>query len=592
MEVEISKQQKSLIENISSLKASRNPFWVFFILADLKDIFINIWENLLNSIELNYSKEARIQYKNIIWKYKDTWIFESIYNHYLHNNKLKKFKLQIDDYFEHSFFIDISFYFFTISKNEKYSVLFDLISKFYFQERIKNDFFLLGTYLEKKQYLWKISKDFLKIENDKDGFFIINFLNNFKYFDFTQVYVSFTRFSTLNNIKVIKKIVIYILQNKEKYIDLYWLILETFVFNWNIYEEIIENFEEKKLFEIILFLKNDIHSWIDYSFTLDYSTKTNIKKYLEISKDIDYLSLEEKIKFLLEKENNFLSLWWEKWNFARVNFKRQFLEENYSDIIDLILWITDIPVEVFYLLKQQNLDINLDNLSFYNEIKDLILYIENSYFLSFIKPFLLRKISMYFNNSDQKYYIVKFILSVILSNSYSEYKKISKFFYNLEAFSKRTFESFFLRLLQFWWIIIFVWIIGIFLPFWVFLAILLFIFKEFLVKIIEKINPKIKLSLNFQFWTFMVFLAIFSVFLWWTIWYKDNIYLSYNYLKPIINATILPAHQTIKLLKVEIKDLRANILWWKNDFVEEDNLRFSDIDYLNKKTLQDLQENK
>ena len=66
MKSQIQTQSHSIINTISLLKTSKNPFGVFFILADLKDIFISIWEMVLNSIELNYSKEAKEQYKNIV----------------------------------------------------------------------------------------------------------------------------------------------------------------------------------------------------------------------------------------------------------------------------------------------------------------------------------------------------------------------------------------------------------------------------------------------------------------------------------------------------------------------------------------------
>jgi hypothetical protein len=40
--LEIDKKQEDIITNISALKSSKNPFNVFFILADLSEIFISI----------------------------------------------------------------------------------------------------------------------------------------------------------------------------------------------------------------------------------------------------------------------------------------------------------------------------------------------------------------------------------------------------------------------------------------------------------------------------------------------------------------------------------------------------------------------
>ncbi len=582
----IDKQESKILDSISSLKNNRNPFLIFFVLADLKDIFINLWETLLNSIELNYSKNARNTYKIITQKYKDAWIFESLYNHYLHSNDLKKFRDEIDLYFEKSFFIDISFFLYTISRNEKYKILFNLILTFYKDENLKNKYYELSTYLKKKKYLSKINNDFLLINKDKDSFFIIKFLNQLSRFNFWDIFISGWNF-IWEDIKLFKSIILKIFEEKDKNIDLYEFILETFVYDKNIYDEVIEKFEDEKLFDVILFLKNDIHSGIDYSFSLDYYTKINIKKYLEISFKIEFLSIEEKIDYLILKENDFLNLWWEYWNFARLSFKRQYLENNYDNIIDLILWITDIPTEVFYLLKQQNLNISLEDLKLYNEIKELIIFIEKSYFLSFLRPFLLRNISRYFNNSDQKYYIVKFILCVILSNSYSEYKRVSKFFYNLEVFYKTSLEAFLSRIFQFWWIIIFTLIVWFFLPFWVYIAIFIFLIKEIITHIFSKIYPRLNMSLNFHLSTFLVIFAFFSIFLWSTIWYKDNMNLSYNFIKSWVNAITLPTHESLKILFSNIEKLKANVIW-TNQIKDLNKINYSDIDYFDGKNLIDL----
>ncbi|MGE4443601.1 MAG: hypothetical protein AB7E37_01240 [Candidatus Altimarinota bacterium] len=583
---QVQKQSISLLNSISTLKSNKNPFGVFFMLADLKDIFISIGEMVLNSIELNYSKSARDQYKIITQKYKDAGIFEALYNHYFHTNELKKFKYEIDHYFEHSFFVDSSFFFFTLSRSEKFDILFDIFLDFYLQKEHANTYFSLNTYVEKKSYLAKIDTRFSLVDNDKISFYIIKFLNQFKDFDFSEISLNCHGIIS-DNIKIIKKITLFILQNSEKYPELREFILEAFILDRNIYEEVIEKLEEEKLFEVILFLKNDIHSGIDNTSLLNYEMKNNISMYLKFAKRIEYLDLEKRIDFLIVKENEFIALGKEKGNFARLSFKRQYLEENHGNIIDLVLGITDIPSEVFYLVKQQTLDVNLENISLYNEIKDLILYIDKSYFLSFVRPFLLRKIARYFNNSDQRYYVIKFIACVVLSNSYSEYKILSKFFYNLEMFYRKGIEAYISRIFQFGWIIIFTFIIGYFLPFGFLLAVGFFILKEIIVLIIARFAPKLKMSLNFQTTTYVTLLAVISIFLGTTIGYKDNTQLTYNYFKPFINAAILPAHESLKILSQELRNIKADILGTPN-ISSSGSIDFSQMDYLEGKYLHEL----
>lgn len=580
---QVEKQSNSLLSSISELKSNKNPFGVFFMLAELKDIFISIWEMVLNSIELNSSKNARDQYKIITQKYKDAGIFEALYNHYFHTNELKKFKYEIDNYFGNSFFIDISFFFFTLSKSDKFDVLFDILLLFYFDQQKVKKYFFLQTYVEKKQYLSEFSEKFSLLENDKSSFYIIKFLNQFQDFDFSQISLDCNGIIP-DNIKMIKKLTLYILENREVYSELSFFLLEAFLYDKNIYEEIIEKLEEEKLFEVIAFLKNDIHSGMDSIILLNYDIKKSIENYLTLARRVEFVEVNQKINFLLAKEHEFMWLGPQKWNFARLSFKRQYLEENNGNIIDLVLWITDIPSEVFYLVKEQTYDVNLENISLYNEIKNLILYIDKSYFLSFVRPFLLRKIARYFNNSDQRYYVIKFIACVVLSNSYSEYKVLSKFFYNLEMFHRKNLEAYISRIFQFWWMIIFICIIGYFLPFGFLIAIFLFILKWLIEFLISKFAPKLTMSLNFQVSTYISIFAAISLFLWATIWYKDNMYLTYNYFKPLVNATILPAHESLKIFRTEFQNMKANILW-TSDGMLKSNTDFSDIDYLEGKNL-------
>ncbi len=584
---QIKKQENTIISSISNLKSNRNPLNVFFVLGDLKEIFISIWETLLNWIELNYSLKAKKQYLDILQSYKKAWIFELVYNYYLHNDWILRFKSQIDDYFRNSFFIDISFFYFTISRIEKYKVLTWIINLFYIDKEIRKKYFLIETYLEKKSFLQSISKEFYAIKYDKDSFFIIKLLNYFADFDFAKIKIHFNN-TISSEIKVMKEITLMIFENREKYNDLSNLFIEIFIIDSEIYDEISKKVEEKKLFEIISFLKNDLISWINYDFSLDFDAKSNIKNLLILSRNFIFKNTEEKINFLLKKESSFNLLWKEKWDFARINFKRQFLEENYCDIIDLTLWITALPQDVFYLFKQKNLTLNLDELKLYDEIKELILYIDKSYFLNLLSPFLLKNISHYFNTSDQKYYIIKFILCIILPNSFWEYKKIYKFFYNLEAFHKNNLSNYVKRFFQFWWIFLIFLIVSFVFPFWVFLSFMILFVRKIIIKIISKLNPRLKLSLNFQLGSFALIIAIFSIALWSTIWFKDNISLTYNNFRWVFNVIILPTKETLKIFFYNIK-LNADINWFWGR--KENMINFWDIDYLNWKWLYEIKNN-
>lgn len=552
--------EENIINNISLLKNNKNPLSILFILHDLKDIFISLWETLLSSIENNYSQSSQKQYLKVMDLYKQTWVFEALYNYYLNNDGILKFKNEIDNYFYGSFFYDISFFYYTLSQKDTFKLLFDIIEVFYTCEDIKKRFFSFDTYIEKKEYLETLVKDFTLLKYDKDYFFVIKFLNHFDGFDFTKIKLHFNN-AIPSNIKLIKEVTLYVFANKNENKPLQDLFLDTFVFDQKIYDEVIEKLEEKKLFEVIAFLKNDIVSWVNYNIYIDVETKKNMEKLLINLSYFSQYEIDDKIKFLLQKEQFFCDVWEEKWDFLRIQFKRQWLEKRFHHIIDLTLWIHAIPQDTFYFLKSKNHWLDMADISLYNEVKDLILYIDKSYILWFIRPFLLKNIANHFNNSDQKYYVIKFIICVVLTKSYWEYEKVSKFFFNLESFYNNNFESHISRLLQFWWIFIFVFLLFLIAPFWVLLAFLIIGIKYAIMWILDKIAPELKMSLNFQVSSYALFLGIIAFLFSISIGYDENKQILYHKFQSVVNSITLPSSETINAFYGNKQALKADIMW-------------------------------
>ena len=139
------------------------------------------------------------------------------------------------------------------------------------------------------------------------------------------------------SLQFFKKFIQIILKNREVYREVYQLILKTFVDNTSIYDNVIEKLEDKKLFEVIAFLKNDLHSGIEDLGIIDYEMRVNIKDLVQRAKHISKCSLEGKVDFILKKEELFVSSPKELHNKVRLTFKRELLEQQYGDIIDLIL---------------------------------------------------------------------------------------------------------------------------------------------------------------------------------------------------------------------------------------------------------------
>jgi hypothetical protein len=93
------------------------------------------------------------------------------------------------------------------------------------------------------------------------------------------------------------------------------------------------------------------------------------------------------------------------------------------------------PQRAFYKLKSMTKEVKTDKLNIYDDIKNLILYIDNSFFLSFFKPFLIKNLLKKYDRNENKYYLTKFITSVILAKNYKQYESLNLFYSNLEAYS-------------------------------------------------------------------------------------------------------------------------------------------------------------
>lgn len=588
MNINIKQKEDNIISTISTFKTNRNPISLFFAIADLKELFINIWESLLTNIEQKYTWKAKNEYLSIVWEFKKEWIFEVSYNHYINNHWLSRFRESIDDYFEHSFFTDISFFYFTLSRIWKYKFLFKSLESFYNSSDIKNNYFSLDWYISKKEFLINNIDWIESLKTDSEFYFIVKFLDKFINFDLSQIEPSFNNWITAD-IKVIKNITLYVFWDNNNDLELKKLFINEFLDNKQLYSKVIENFEEEKIFEVISFLRKDLISHININSTLDYKSKKLVIDYADIAYKISEKNIDDKISFLLNKERDFKNMKEGRGDFARITFKRLLLEKKYPYLIDLTLWITSLPQDVFHLYKQKTQSLDLETLKLYTEIKDLILFIDKSFFLNLAKPFILRKVAHYFNSSDQKYYIIKFILCVVLPNSYSEYKKVSKFFYNLESFQRKNLESRIWRMMQYWWLYILVFLLFFIAPFWVLIAGLIFFIKDMILKIISKINPKIKMNLNFQIWWFASSLWVVAVLLWGTVWYKDNINSIYENFRWTINAITLPANESLRLIASDLSFLKTDLLNFNN--LDSNLWSIYDIDYRKGITLTNLKGN-
>lgn len=588
---EFDQKNVSVIEKLSFISKTKNPLSIILALKDLREAFNNIWESLINTIDLNYSYSSKKDYLDIVSLYKKSWFFDIIYDFYFHDNRTETFRKSIDRYFEYSFYRDISFFYFTLSQDNSYKILFDAFYRVYNDKTFKSKLYDCDTYYEKRKFLHKSYPDLYKIKYEKDIYFIISSLFLFKDFDFSSISYQEHPDKEFNwVISFMKNFTLKILNSRnEKFIKYF---LNNYWEKADIYTQFVEKLDDKSLVNVISFLRKDLLSIFKFNSILDFKTKNTLQEVISESCDIKDLTNIDRLRLLRKKENIIKKLEINNWEYFRISSKRKVLEKDYLDVIDLTLWISYIPRDVFYYLKQNTKALEKNNLNLYDDIKKIILVIENSFLLSILKPFLLSNISAYFSKKDDKYYITKFLVMIVSSSSYSEYKKLSKFFVNLDAFSTRWFEWFFLRNLQFSWLYIVI-ILWLFIaPFWVVLAVFIWIFNKYLKTFLSKINPKFEFNFNFALGSYAAWLAIFSLMLSTTVWLKDNILLSYNNFKWAINSLSIPSIEAISILSNDISKIKTSILNIDSSLDNSNNIWFSDIDYSKDIWLYDLKNDK
>jgi len=536
-------------------------------------------EAVLSGIERNYSQEAKQEYLALLEKYKNQWAFEQIYNHYIHTRGSERFKNAIDDYFSQAYFVDLPFFYFTLARDVQYAHLFSCVRLLASHSKIAKNYFSL-TDLPSKQKLLHLHLG--EIRGNLSYEMVVWFLDHFHSFPFQDV---MSQCDETSDIVFMEKMTIFIFSSKEKYPELYQLFMSFFVLNDNVYSTIIEDFEEAELYEVISFLRQKLVSWMHERVVLSFKEQNILNELYYQARNMQFMELDEKVEYLVNKEISLQTFWTQKENYARVTLTRKILESRYWDIVGLTLGISMLSPELFYGLRQDQSAL-CEHLKLYIEVKNLILHIDRSLLLSLLRPFLLKDLSKYFNDGDEKYYIIKYIICIILAENYSEYLKLTKFFYNLETFFRPWITAFFWKMAQFWWLFLLLIFSLFFAPFWVFLAWVLYAFKEGIMKIVSKVQPELKMNLNFQVGTFSTLLAVFALILWGTMGLKDNMNLVYDNFKGFINALSLPTNETLSLLGDALHTSKSNV--HETDFHDTPVYWLRDIDYAKDTSLSDL----
>ncbi|MCT4616584.1 MAG: hypothetical protein N4A38_00045 [Candidatus Gracilibacteria bacterium] len=572
---------------------SKNPLKYFLILKTIKEAFLDISDKLVNSAEISSSSEAKQEYLNIIASYQKEKFFESIYSFYLDNNRIKNnFREDIDIYFDNSFFKDLGFFYRVLNLKNNYKALFKAIYLFASKKDYYKKYEKCTTYNSKKFFLKGYIKELSEFTYERDFFAIIQALEIFKDFDFSRLKNIEYDNSREDRILFMKKLTLASLKIKAntKYREYF---INNFANNPIIYSKFIDDIATKNLLVPISCLRKNILNLskikINFNLLLDSRYDENLERFVTQARDLNNKNIEEKIEFLVSRNDyqNSLSNGTEngKNKVFDLTFRRRIMEEVNSNFVDYVLGISDMPQRAFYKLKSMTKEVKTDKLNIYDDIKNLILYIDNSFFLSFFKPFLIKNLLKKYDRNENKYYLTKFITSVILAKNYKQYESLNLFYSNLEAYSIKGLKGISYRALQYGWLILASLVLFFVAPFGIIIAFGIVLLKDAISKAIEKINPEIKMNMNFQITSYASALGVMALVFGGTVGLEDNLKLTYSNFKGFINGITVPSYEAMQIISDDLKSLRTSVTDVNASIKESNNLKFSDIDYLNNKSL-------
>ncbi len=531
-----------ILNQLKDLLKSPSPLTLYKKSSEIKENFSLFLNNLAKKISAWFNSQNKTVILSMYYNadYQQVWI-----------NHLKC-------YFEDSRYFDPELYF-------KIVILFDKEKQ------------ILAKWLL-KLYLWAKKEDILKFLANK------NYKTKIKYEKIKETYdyLNLSSFEWqidkqyLNENKIelfLKKILILYWIDNDKLFSIFPLILKNtkWIFNeiYDIFSSISKNYLKdlnQKDKNIIDFINDD----------------KNISTKEAIDKEIKYF-FNEKYQFYNKIEN--IISWYmfiERWYFWWY-IKTKLINKYYSEINWLFYWSKKSCrnrnewSQLKWNFAFSEVSIFKDEIKSILWFKDLILQLDESLLSPFLKPIIYSIVSEKLSITQKDLLKLRYLMTLVLSENFSEYKTIYNFFEDLETFldfnmsftANFTWININYRKLKIFTadiVILFLLLIWLYIyaPIWVFIAIILLslsYFREHFFSFREWIE--------WNFWTrtFATVLLVISSFFWITNLDKTKIDIK-NLTTKIEKVWIYKTDETVnkiskKIENLEVPEMITNILQWK-----------------------------
>lgn len=397
---------ESIVKQIQEVLKSPSPFTLYKKSTELKDNFAKF----INYLAKKISSWFNSQNKTVI-----LWMYQLAGYHHIWFTHLK-------NYLDEAKYFDLRIYFKAIT-----------------------------TFDKQKQYLAKwLLKIYLWVKREEVEKFLKKFDSNIKYSDILNIYNSLK----INEVGVIDSK--YLNENKIE------VFLEKIYFS--------ENIDLPRLFQIFCFDVEQMR-WkfsntyeIFWEIAWDYLKITNTKtkliyEYLESDENIDIMnSIEKQISIYTKNKKLFYkkvaklfasrnSI--ERWYFWQY-IKTRMIDEYFKEVSRLFYWDKN-SCSNRNEWSQLKWNFDFSNKNIQGEIseiiqfKKLILELNTNIFAPFLKPLVYSIVSEKLSITRKDLLKIRYLMTLILSENYSEYKKIYNFFEDLEAFMDYNMEWFWIN---------------------------------------------------------------------------------------------------------------------------------------------------
>lgn len=550
----------TLESQLESLVSSKNPISLLFSIAKARELVEEFADGLMSGVEKAYYENTSDLFVNLIEEYEKSGFFKIIYAYYEGSGYLTAQRDYLDKYFEESYWRDVDFYFYVLEKYPQYRYQFEVLRHFYENPDLQLQFLALGTDIEKQARLILIAHE---LSIGAPEVFAAN-AGCLEFFKVLVVELAAKPDRKISNLskswknygrRIVRDLYLEMIGDREGERVEFWK--KHFIDDANIAKRLLEDINSEGIFDCFRFLRMKLLKTPKYNIAL---TQDNIfQMFIGRSVQVSNGTIAQKLDWIADIHDAMGSDPAKREQFQSI-LRKGLMYNNSIDLLDAILGISFLSRQAYYEIKRRSFARKELNVTFEHleRVKSLTNMLESSLFLRFLRPFLVARLARVFNKNSDLYYFIKFILTIHESKGYSEYKLLSRFFLSLEAFGKSGVYGWFLRAIQFGWLIILATILFFVAPLGSFVALTGLHVVRLLKRVAEVKFPEVALTANFQFSSFLVLIGVVSLSFGLTFGRDDNVAIVYRNFQTTINASTLVASESISAI-LDMVMLKASV---------------------------------